>query len=61
MAGNQAAWIDRQHAKLRVGPADMPKAGADDVVIRNHAVAVNPLEWKASAFRLVDHVPGHLD
>lgn len=43
---NQAAWLDGAAKELRVASAEMPKAGEDEVVIRNHAVAVNPVDWK---------------
>lgn len=44
--GNQAAWLDGQGKQLRVAAADMPKAGADDLVVRVFAAAVNPVDWK---------------
>ncbi|TKA68533.1 hypothetical protein B0A49_13457 [Cryomyces minteri] len=50
MAGNQAAWLDGKGEKLRVGPAEMPKPGPDEVVIRNHAIAVNPVDWKVQDY-----------
>ncbi|KAK5138153.1 hypothetical protein LTR08_004848 [Meristemomyces frigidus] len=43
---NQAAWLDGQGKQLRVAEADMPKASEDEVIIRNYAVAVNPVDWK---------------
>ncbi|EMC93484.1 hypothetical protein BAUCODRAFT_125342 [Baudoinia panamericana UAMH 10762] len=46
MASNQGAWLDGKGHKLRVAEADMPKAGPDHIVVRNHAVAVNPVDWK---------------
>jgi NADPH:quinone reductase-like Zn-dependent oxidoreductase len=45
MPTNTAAWINAKHARLVVGPAPYPRPGADQIVVRNHAVAVNPLEW----------------
>ncbi|HEY2277170.1 MAG TPA: zinc-binding alcohol dehydrogenase family protein [Streptosporangiaceae bacterium] len=42
---NQAAWINRKHARLEVGPAPYTPPGDDEIVIRNHAVAINPLDW----------------
>ena len=45
MATNQAAWLDGAGSKLRVAEAPMPKAGPGQVVIRNKAVAVNPVDW----------------
>jgi NADPH:quinone reductase-like Zn-dependent oxidoreductase len=42
---NTAAWINGKHARLEVGPAPDTPPGDDQVVIRNHAVAINPLDW----------------
>jgi len=44
--GNQAAWLDGKGKQLRVAESEIPKAGADEVVIRNFAAAVNPVDWK---------------
>jgi len=44
--GNQAAWLDGEGAKLRVDNAEMPTPGPDEVVVKNRAVAVNPVDWK---------------
>ena len=46
MASNQAAWLDGKESPLRVGEAEMPKAAPDRVVIRNKAIAINPVDWK---------------
>lgn len=43
---NQAAWIPEAKGKLEVKEAPMPKAGKGEVVIKNHAVAVNPVDCK---------------
>ena len=47
---NQAAWLDGPGQLLRVGPADMPKAGAGEIVIRNRAVAINPVSCMYTSF-----------
>jgi hypothetical protein len=41
---NQAAWIPEAKGKLEVKEAPMPKAGKGEVIIKNHAVAVNPVD-----------------
>lgn len=46
MATNQAAWLDGGGSKLRVGDAPMPQAASGRVIIKNKAVAVNPVDWK---------------
>ncbi|WP_033341391.1 zinc-binding alcohol dehydrogenase family protein [Catenuloplanes japonicus] len=45
MPTNTAAWIPARHRRLEVGPAPYTAPGPDEIVIRNHAVAVNPLDW----------------
>ncbi len=45
MPTNTAAWIPARNRTLEVGPAPYPTPGADQIVIRSHAVAVNPLDW----------------
>ncbi|KAF2126221.1 GroES-like protein [Dothidotthia symphoricarpi CBS 119687] len=44
---NQAAWITEAKSNpLQVKEAAMPTAGKGEVVVKNHAVAVNPVDWK---------------
>ena len=44
---NQAAWITEPKARpLKVDFAADPKAGLGEVVIKNGAVSVNPLDCK---------------
>jgi NADPH:quinone reductase-like Zn-dependent oxidoreductase len=44
---NQAAWITKPKGNpLEVKEAPMPTAGKGEVVIKNHAVAVNPVDCK---------------
>ncbi len=45
MPTNTAAWITAKHAKLDVGAAPYPQPGQDQLVVLNHAVAVNPIDW----------------
>lgn len=45
MPTNTAAWIPAKHARLQVGPAPYPTPGAEQVVVRTRAVAINPLDW----------------
>ena len=45
MPTNTAAWMNAKHARLEVGPAPYPAPGEDQIVVRNHAVAVNPIDW----------------
>lgn len=45
MPSNTAAWITAQHAPLQVGMAPYPVPAADQIVVRNRAIAVNPVDW----------------
>ncbi len=44
MPTNAAAWLDRPYGDLDVRPAPYTPPGADEIVIRNRAIAVNPLD-----------------
>jgi NADPH:quinone reductase-like Zn-dependent oxidoreductase len=46
MATNQAAWFDKEGEQLSIREASLPKAAAGRIVIRNKAVAINPVDWK---------------
>ena len=41
---NQAAWLHKPGSSLEVGDAPMPTAGAGEIVVKNSAVAINPLD-----------------
>jgi threonine dehydrogenase-like Zn-dependent dehydrogenase len=45
MPTNTAAWIKARKTQLEVGPAPYTPPGDDQIVVRNHAVAINPLDW----------------
>lgn len=42
---NQAAWLIKAGATLEIGDAPLPTAGPGEIVVRNAAVAINPLDW----------------
>ncbi|KAF2502636.1 putative quinone oxidoreductase, partial [Lophium mytilinum] len=44
MVSNQAAWLHKANTSLVVGEAPMPTAGPDELVVKNAAVAINPLD-----------------
>jgi len=44
-ASNTAAWIPAKRAQLQVGPAPLPAPRADEILVKNRAVAVNPIDW----------------
>ena len=41
---NQAAWLNKASTVLQVGDAPMPTPGAGEHVVRNAAIAINPLD-----------------
>lgn len=45
MPVNTAAWLTEKHGRFVTGEAPYPTPAADQVIIRNRAVAMNPLEW----------------
>ena len=45
MTNPQALWLNAKHGKLTTGPASETMPKADEIVVRNHAVAVNPVDW----------------
>lgn len=44
MSMNAAAWLPEPHADLVVAPAQMHEPGSGELLIRTHAIAVNPLD-----------------
>ncbi|MGI4748199.1 MAG: zinc-binding alcohol dehydrogenase family protein [Janthinobacterium lividum] len=42
---NQAAWQHAPGQPLRIGVANLPQPAANEILIRNAAVAINPLDW----------------
>jgi NADPH:quinone reductase-like Zn-dependent oxidoreductase len=44
MPENTALWLKAKHGAFIVAPAEKPEAGAGEIVVRVHAVAVNPMD-----------------
>jgi NADPH:quinone reductase-like Zn-dependent oxidoreductase len=42
---NQAAWQHAPGQPLRIGAADLPQLTENQILIRNAAIAINPLDW----------------
>jgi len=45
MPSNTAAWLVAKHTKLEVKPAPYTSPRKNEIVVRNHAVAINPVDW----------------
>lgn len=41
---NQAAWLIKAGTALKVDSAPLPTAGPGEIVIKNAAIAINPLD-----------------
>ena len=41
---NQAAWLHKADTPLQVGDAPLPTAGTGEIVVKNAAVTINPLD-----------------
>lgn len=46
MASNQAAYLDEAGARMSIRDSPMPQADANGIVIKNKALAINPVDWK---------------
>lgn len=44
MPKNQAAWLVKAGSPLELGDAPLPTAGLGELVIKNAAIAINPLD-----------------
>ena len=44
-AANAAAWLSTKQTALAVSSAPFPSPAADEIVVRNRAVAINPIDW----------------
>jgi NADPH:quinone reductase-like Zn-dependent oxidoreductase len=45
MPENTAAWLQARQAPLEVRSAPYPQPREGEIVVRNHAVAINPVDW----------------
>ncbi len=59
MATNRAAWLDGAAKKLRIDEADMPKPESDEIVIKNSAIAINPVDCTYRLTNPFPHSPSH--
>ena len=42
---NMAAYLDLKDTPLRIGEAPMPVHGPNEILVRNRAIAINPVDW----------------
>lgn len=42
---NRAAWLRKVNERLDIAPAEIGKPGRGEVLLKNHAVAMNPVDW----------------
>jgi NADPH:quinone reductase-like Zn-dependent oxidoreductase len=50
MPENTAVWLLPKGAGFEVGPAPYTPPGGNEIVVKNHAIAINPVDWLAPAF-----------
>lgn len=43
---NQAAFIDGKGKPTQIRDAPYPNPGADEITVKNHTLAINPVDWK---------------
>lgn len=41
----KALWVPAPHADFAVGPAEVPKPGPGEILVRAEAVGLNPIDW----------------
>lgn len=46
MPQNQAAWLTQAKSPLEIQSAPYNEPGTHEIVIKNHAVAINPVDWQ---------------
>ncbi|KAM0712025.1 hypothetical protein Q7P37_011119 [Cladosporium fusiforme] len=62
MLSNRSAFVDSANSRLRIAESEIPVPGANDIIVRNHVVAVNtidPAQQAGFQVRKWPIVPGH--
>ena len=49
MPANTAAWLGEKHAEFEVKSAPYTRPLENEIVVKNHAVSINPLDWMKQA------------
>ncbi|KAK3678844.1 hypothetical protein LTR78_001297 [Recurvomyces mirabilis] len=53
MSSNQSAFVDGKDLPLRIAASSIPEPGPNDIIVKNHAVAVNTIDpAQASGFNV---------
>ena len=50
---NLAAVIEKPKARLKTIVRPIPSAGEGEIVVHNHAIAANPVDWKIQDFGII--------
>ena len=54
MPSNQAAWLTAAKANpLKVAEAPYTSPGPNEIVIKNAAIAINPIDWKIQDYGVI--------
>ena len=48
----KALFLQSKQGEFSLGTRDVPKPGAGDILVKNEAVGLNPVDWKIQAFGL---------
>lgn len=49
---NQAAYLVKAGQPLEVRDAPLPTAGPGEIIVKNAAIAINPLDWHMADFEV---------
>ena len=48
----KALFLQSKQGEFALGTRDVPKPGAGDILVKNEAFGLNPVDWKIQAFGL---------
>lgn len=63
MTTEARGWVwsgGREPEQLQLSPFHIPEPGPDEVIVENHAVALNPVDWKVLPSTTLGWQPGHV-
>lgn len=50
---NLAAVLEEKGGRLKILTRDIPKPGPNELVVRNYAIAANPVDWKVQEYGII--------